>query len=177
MVRSDSFVILDSVQETFVNITELAKRSILIQCYKLAVGLVLGLLFCFQTSYSVLVPRQAQPGPGVLTRVRDQSLCKEFQFQSRVKMSQTGDTGETLPQYKFVTASTQIKSKEQVITWEESEAYQEYVGFILAVGDTIKGKKLKDAGEPSEACQRLLDLLSSLRSVLSPVLSTDGGQS
>ena len=94
-------------------------------------------------------------------------------------MSQTGDTGESLPHYEFVTASTQIKSKEQVTTWEESEAYQEYVGFILAVGDTIKGKKLRDAGEPSEGCQRLLHLLSSLRSVQSPspVLSTDRGQS
>ena len=85
-------------------------------------------------------------------------------------MSQPGDSSLSVPQYKFVSSTTQIKSKEQVTTWEESEAYQEYVGFILAVGDTIKGKKLRDAGEPSEACQRLLDLLSSLRllSFISP---------
>ena len=62
-----------------------------------------------------------------------------------------------------MTVTTQIKSQDLVKTWEDSEAYQEYVGFILAIGDTIKGKKLREADVPSDACQRLLGLLSSIR--------------
>ena len=78
-------------------------------------------------------------------------------------MSGSGGESESVPQYNFVTVTTQIKSQDLVKTWEDSEAYQEYVGFILAIGDTIKGKKLREADVPSDACQRLLGLLSSIR--------------
>ena len=78
-------------------------------------------------------------------------------------MSSPGEKEGVGSQYKFLPATTQIKSSELIKTWEDSEAYQEYVGFILAIGDTIKGKKLRDSIDTSEACQRLLDLLSSVR--------------
>jgi len=83
-------------------------------------------------------------------------------------MLSQGDNSETVTssQFKFVTATTQIKSRELVKTWEQSEAYQEYVGFILAIGDTIKGKKLRDPTDRSEACQRLLDVLCSARDLM-----------
>ena len=73
----------------------------------------------------------------------------------------------SVAQYKFVTPTTQIKSPDLIKTWEESEAYQEYIGFILAIGEAIQGKKLRDVTDKSEACQRLLDLLANIREIKS----------
>ena len=83
-------------------------------------------------------------------------------------MSTEGENDSiSVVQYKFVTPTTQIKSPDLIKTWEDSEAYQEYVGFILAIGDTIKGKKLRDETEISEASQRLLDLVANIREIKS----------
>jgi len=34
-----------------------------------------------------------------------------------------------------------VKNMQDISLWENSEAYQEYLGFIFAIGDAIKGKK------------------------------------
>ena len=85
------------------------------------------------------------------------------------EMSTIQEESLTVVQYQFVTPTAQIKSPDLIKTWEDSEAYQEYVGFILAIGETIKGQKLRDLAvtDRSEACQRLLDLLSNIREMKS----------
>jgi len=37
-----------------------------------------------------------------------------------------------------------VKNVQDITVWEKSEAYQEYLGFIFAIGDAIKGKKIRD---------------------------------
>jgi len=37
-----------------------------------------------------------------------------------------------------------VKNMQDISLWENSEAYQEYLGFIFAIGDAIKGKKIRD---------------------------------
>jgi len=37
-----------------------------------------------------------------------------------------------------------VKAAQDILVWEKSDAYQEYIGFIFAVGDSIKGKKIRD---------------------------------
>lgn len=37
-----------------------------------------------------------------------------------------------------------VKSALDIPIWERSDAYQEYLGFIFAIGDAIKGKKIRD---------------------------------
>jgi len=62
-----------------------------------------------------------------------------------------------------VAASKQVRCPEDIVKWEASEAYQEYLGFIIAIGDAVKGKKLTDEVEMSECCKRLLNLLQRLQ--------------
>jgi len=63
----------------------------------------------------------------------------------------------------FEAATKQVRSPEDIVRWEASEAYQEYLGFIIAIGDAVKGRKLTDEVEMSECCKRLLNLLQRLQ--------------
>jgi len=69
-----------------------------------------------------------------------------------------------IPNFEFVIPSSKIKTVEDIKVWEESEAYQEYLGFIIAIADCIKGKKFGDGESTmSPCCSRLIELLLSLR--------------
>lgn len=72
---------------------------------------------------------------------------------------------EAKKSFDFVKPTTQVTSHDKMSVWEESEAYQEYLGFVIAIGESVKGKSLtKDAGQsPSPCCTRLVDLLTRLR--------------
>jgi len=63
----------------------------------------------------------------------------------------------------YEAATKQVRSPEDIVRWEASEAYQEYLGFIIAIGDAVKGRKLTDEVEMSESCKRLLNLLQRLQ--------------
>ena len=64
------------------------------------------------------------------------------------------DGDEVIQNYKFLKPTTQVKSADMIQTWENSESYQEYLGFILAIGDSVRGKKLRDTVEISSECQK-----------------------
>lgn len=63
----------------------------------------------------------------------------------------------------YVVATKQIKRPEDIQVWEDSEAYQEYLGFIIAIGEAIKGRKMTEDVEMSTCCRRLINMLSILR--------------
>ena len=65
-------------------------------------------------------------------------------------------------EYKFIVPTPQIKTVEMIKTWQESETYLEYLGFITAVGDSIRGRKLSETLETSEACSRVMTVLAEL---------------
>ncbi|KAJ8934100.1 hypothetical protein NQ318_010883 [Aromia moschata] len=51
----------------------------------------------------------------------------------------------------FITPVKLIKTIEDMQQWDKSEAYFEYLGFILAINESVKGKK----GQDSKAWKRL----------------------
>jgi len=67
------------------------------------------------------------------------------------------------PQFQYVVPDTRIKTAEGVGEWEDSEAYQEYLGFIIAISESIKGRKMTEEIPMSSCCRRLVDLLTILR--------------
>ena len=73
------------------------------------------------------------------------------------------DEQEKIPDYRFVIPSTLVKSAEMIKTWEKSDSYFEYLGFILAIGDSVKGRKIKENIGVSDKSQKVLDLLSTLK--------------
>jgi len=62
----------------------------------------------------------------------------------------------------FVAATKQVRDPGDIIRWEASEAYQEYLGFIIAIGDAVKGRKLTEEVEMSDCCTKLINLLQRL---------------
>ena len=73
------------------------------------------------------------------------------------------DEQEKIPDYRFVIPSTLVKSAEMIETWEKSDSYFEYLGFILAIGDSVKGRKIKENIDVSDKSQKVLVLLSTLK--------------
>ena len=71
---------------------------------------------------------------------------------------------ESPPRYEFIEATKRVTRPDMIQVWEESDAYQEYVGFIMAIGEAIKGKKIRDQVPMSEVCQRLVSLIDNLKS-------------
>ena len=78
--------------------------------------------------------------------------------------SSAGDTEENIiPDYDFVEPVPKIKTAEMISSvWEKSESYLEYIGFILAIGDSIKGRKITEEVEMSQACHKLVVMLEKL---------------
>ena len=80
-----------------------------------------------------------------------------------------GNSGEEggghgdIPDYKFVEPTTQIKTADMIADWEKSESYLEYLGFILAIGDSVRSRKITESVDMSAGCQRLSSLLSTLQ--------------
>ena len=77
-------------------------------------------------------------------------------------MENAEDVAEEVPEYKFVEPVTRIKSAEMISVWEKSESYLEYLGFILAIGESIKGRKITEEVEMSAACHKLSVMLEKL---------------
>lgn len=64
---------------------------------------------------------------------------------------------------KYVIPTKQIRNQDDMIRWEKSEAYQEYLGFIHLVGEAISGKKIRDEKiSKSDNVNKLLNILDQL---------------
>jgi len=64
---------------------------------------------------------------------------------------------------EFEVPTKKIRTVEDIQVWEDSEAYQEYLGFIIAIGEAVKGRKLTEEVPMSDCCKRLVSLLAVLR--------------
>nr|ACO14645.1 Serine/threonine-protein phosphatase 2A regulatory subunit B [Caligus clemensi] len=76
----------------------------------------------------------------------------------------------------YVVPQKEVKSIEDVKRWENSEAYQEYLGFIIHIGDRIQNKKISNAGVPGKATSLLMDILSTLNEWIDEIPLEDQGQ-
>ncbi|XP_054920827.1 serine/threonine-protein phosphatase 2A activator-like isoform X2 [Dermacentor andersoni] len=71
-------------------------------------------------------------------------------------MSGSGEVSE------YVEPRRQVHMPDDMARWTKSEAYSEYVGFILALNEKIKGKKITDDLLLSEVTTKLLSVLETL---------------
>ncbi|XP_076316351.1 phosphotyrosyl phosphatase activator [Tachypleus tridentatus] len=62
----------------------------------------------------------------------------------------------------FVKPKKEITSFEFMQTWNQSEAYKEYIGFIIAMNEAVRGKKLTDKCFVSPVTSALIDVLNTL---------------
>ncbi|CAL1289113.1 unnamed protein product [Larinioides sclopetarius] len=63
---------------------------------------------------------------------------------------------------EFITPVKEIHSLADMRKWENSDAYHEYTGFIMAMNEAVKGKKISDVVVTSENVTKLHQLLEIL---------------
>jgi len=64
---------------------------------------------------------------------------------------------------QFCIPTKEVKSVTDLMRWEKSEGYQEYLGFIQSIGDAIAGKRIgEESIEMSEPTVKLVHLLETL---------------
>lgn len=63
---------------------------------------------------------------------------------------------------EYCVPTKEISSIIDMKRWEESEAYYEYNGFILAMNQAVKGKKISDIVITSDIVKKMIELLETL---------------
>ncbi|XP_025060815.1 serine/threonine-protein phosphatase 2A activator isoform X3 [Alligator sinensis] len=77
---------------------------------------------------------------------------------------QTGSSEEAVSplQHSFMIPKKEINMVSDMAKWKRSQAYADYIGFILTLNEGIKGKKLTCEYRVSEPVKKLVDLLNTL---------------
>ncbi|XP_017787043.1 PREDICTED: serine/threonine-protein phosphatase 2A activator [Nicrophorus vespilloides] len=71
------------------------------------------------------------------------------------------------PEFEFCVPTKRIKVPDDMVLWENSMGYQEYMGFILAINEAVKGKSLKyEIDEPSDVINKLVAVLDKLIEII-----------
>ncbi|GIY48701.1 hypothetical protein CDAR_314501 [Caerostris darwini] len=63
---------------------------------------------------------------------------------------------------EYIVPIKEIHCYDDMKKWEKSEASREYLGFILAMNEAVKGKKISDVPIKSEMVSKLIKLLETL---------------
>uniref|UniRef100_S4RDM6 Serine/threonine-protein phosphatase 2A activator n=1 Tax=Petromyzon marinus TaxID=7757 RepID=S4RDM6_PETMA len=61
--------------------------------------------------------------------------------------------------HKFMVPKREILAVPDMGKWKRSQAYADYMGFILTLNEAVKGKKLSSEFKVSEAVEQLVCLL------------------
>ncbi|GAB6021945.1 hypothetical protein CHUAL_006106 [Chamberlinius hualienensis] len=72
------------------------------------------------------------------------------------------DSVETLKSKDYFGPKKEIHSPQDMIKWEKSEAYAEYMGFVLMMNEAVKGKKMSTPVNTSNVTENMLSLLIKL---------------
>ncbi|XP_061417509.1 serine/threonine-protein phosphatase 2A activator isoform X2 [Lethenteron reissneri] len=72
---------------------------------------------------------------------------------------QDGQGTHLLEGHKFMVPKREILAVPDMGKWKRSQAYADYMGFILTLNEAVKGKKLSSEFKVSEAVQQLVCLL------------------
>ncbi|XP_064616255.1 serine/threonine-protein phosphatase 2A activator-like [Liolophura sinensis] len=70
--------------------------------------------------------------------------------------------GIDLNTHVFETPHKEVKTAADIPAWEKSEGYRDYLGFLHAMNDAVKGRKLSDDVPVSQTVEKLLELLEIL---------------
>uniref|UniRef100_A0A8C5B2F3 Serine/threonine-protein phosphatase 2A activator n=1 Tax=Gadus morhua TaxID=8049 RepID=A0A8C5B2F3_GADMO len=83
--------------------------------------------------------------------------------QMRFSCSSTEDDAANAPAtFSFVVPKKEISMVPDMGKWRRSQAYADYMGFILTLNEGVKRKKLTCEYKVSETVEKLLDLLGTL---------------
>eukprot|EP00088_Acartia_fossae_P022945 TRINITY_DN24027_c0_g1_i2.p1 TRINITY_DN24027_c0_g1~~TRINITY_DN24027_c0_g1_i2.p1 ORF type:complete len:480 (+),score=60.37 TRINITY_DN24027_c0_g1_i2:46-1485(+) len=77
--------------------------------------------------------------------------------------STKNEAGDQTPITNYIEPSKQVRKPNMIEVWEESEAYQQYLGFIIDIGESLQGRKISEQIQISENCDKLLKILDQLR--------------
>ncbi|XP_038046919.1 serine/threonine-protein phosphatase 2A activator-like [Patiria miniata] len=78
--------------------------------------------------------------------------------------------------HQYIDPIKRIKSVEHVAAWEKSQAYQDFMGFIMLVNTSVKGKKITECTTSSEICKKLIEMLDTLNTWMDEMPPTDQPQ-
>lgn len=98
---------------------------------------------------------------------QDIEKAKETQQDSSQQIQKAEEQHKQQGQLNFTTHQFKIPQKEisgpdDIPRWEKSVAYRDLLGFIQALNDAVKGKKISDTYPISETVEKLINLLNTL---------------
>lgn len=64
------------------------------------------------------------------------------------------------PDHEFVVPRKGIKNPNDMVVWQKSEAYFEYLGFILAINESIQGKNIDAETKTSSIVEKVMKMLN-----------------
>lgn len=76
----------------------------------------------------------------------------------------------------FVEPKREIMSPTDLTKWEKSQAYSDYLGFILTLNDAVKGKSMRGNYTVSEASKKLVTMLETMDVWIDEIPPTDQPQ-
>ncbi|PFX29745.1 Serine/threonine-protein phosphatase 2A activator [Stylophora pistillata] len=76
----------------------------------------------------------------------------------------------------FAEPKREILNPSDVVKWEKSQAYSDYLGFILTLNDAVKGKTMTVDCPSSEALEKLITMLETLDTWIDEIPPTDQPQ-
>ncbi|KAM4634517.1 serine/threonine-protein phosphatase 2A activator [Polymixia lowei] len=76
--------------------------------------------------------------------------------------SPENDTPKIPASLRFMVPKKEISVVPDMGKWKRSQAYADYMGFVLTLNESVKGKKLTCEYKVSETIEKLLDLLDTL---------------
>ncbi|XP_030063719.1 serine/threonine-protein phosphatase 2A activator isoform X2 [Microcaecilia unicolor] len=86
----------------------------------------------------------------------------EHEKQMEADSSQEDKVLPSLPSYSFMIPKKEINMVPDMAKWKCSQAYADYIGFILTLNGGVKGKKLTCEYKISEPIEKLVALLNTL---------------
>lgn len=63
---------------------------------------------------------------------------------------------------EFVPPARKIMSMQDMVKWKNSEAYFDYMGFVMTMNEAVKGKKISDIGNMSQLVENMISMLDKL---------------
>jgi len=66
-------------------------------------------------------------------------------------------------QYNYEHTVKQVNNALKIQVWEESQAYQLYLGFIMSISESIVGRKITEDIEISCNCKKIIQLLETVK--------------
>ncbi|KAG5884747.1 hypothetical protein JTB14_029228 [Gonioctena quinquepunctata] len=79
-----------------------------------------------------------------------------------LRESKTGES-EDISKHIFVTPTKMVRNVDDMLLWDKSEAYFEYLGFLYAINDSIKGmSNATGSANASEAVDNVMSILEAI---------------